>query len=91
MGNEIHGLDFELFNTMSATGKKYTGRKVYLRYWNSCNTSNINKGLLHYLAKEGNEEKWDKRKRTDYKDVGEKTLIMMIMTIIVIIIWWWCW
>ena len=51
------GLYFELFNTMSATGKKYTGRKDCLRYWNSCKTSNINKGLLHYLAKEENEEK----------------------------------
>jgi len=43
---------------MSKTGKKYTGLRDWLRYWNSCKTSNINKGLLHYLAKEANEEKY---------------------------------
>ncbi len=61
------GLDFELFKTMSATDRKYTDRKDCLRYWNSCKTSNINKSLLHYLAKEENEEKYrDIMRRKEY-------------------------
>ena len=52
------GLDFDLFHSMSKTGKKYTGLKDCLRYWNLCRTSNINKGLLHSLAKRANEEKY---------------------------------
>ena len=52
------GMDFELFHTMSKSGKGYKNRADCLRYWNSCKTSNINKGLLHSMAKNANEEKY---------------------------------
>ena len=52
------GMDFELFHTYSKSGKGYKNRQDCLRYWNLCRTSNINKGLLHSLAKRANEEKY---------------------------------
>ena len=52
------GMNFELFHTMSKSGKGYKNRADCLRYWTSCKTSNINKGLLHSMAKNSNEEKY---------------------------------
>ena len=74
-------MDFELFHTMSKSGKGYKNRQDCLRYWNLCRTSNINKGLLHSLAKRANEEKyrelWAKIKLNSLNQNLKKRILLL--------------